>query len=158
MPDLPSQTLPEGFTGVFPFTNYTDHDFEDMWNSVKYTFPANSTVPLIIPNESPLQVQEIRKKFARTLAMKVFYETEKYKVREASAPPGEGKIPALFTDSDLAPYIQRCLEPLPMAQAKMELVQTDRTEEKLKRDARGKRVTKVVEEGVDDLQPGPVLA
>ena len=60
--ETPAQTLPVDFNGVFYFTNPTDTEFEAYWNSVKYTFPAGKTVPLIIPAESPLGVQEIRKK------------------------------------------------------------------------------------------------
>lgn len=157
MPETPAQMLPEGFTGVFHFTNYTDHDFESMWNSVKYTFPANSTVPLIIPEESPLQIQEIRKKFARELATAVFYESDKYKLREATAIPGSGAIPAIFTDADLAPYVQRCLEPLPMAHHTTETVEVDRTEKKMKTDGRGKRVTRVVQEGEDLTDGGQAI-
>lgn len=156
---MPEQTnkLPENFDGTFPFTNYTDHDFVDYWNSVKYTFPAHSTVNLIIPDESPLGVQEIRKKFARNLAVKVFYDTDTYKIREGEAPMGSGKIPAIFTDADLAPYVQKCLEPLPKSQARLEKVEIDQTEKKMRRDSKGKRVTKVVQDGEDLMNGGQSL-
>lgn len=157
MPEQAENKLPEGFNGTFYFTNFTDTDFVAMWDSQSYTFPANSTVPLIIPSSSPLQVQEIRKKFARELATLVFYSSDKYKVREASAPAGENKTPAIFTDADMAPFIQRCLEPLPMSQAKIENVEVDNTEKKLKTDSKGKRVTKVLEGNEDLTNGGNVL-
>lgn len=158
MPEQPAQTLPEGFNGTFYFTNYTDSDFVDKWDSIEYTFPARKTVPLIIPSETPLGVQEIRKKFARNLAIKVFYESDKYKVRESEAPAGSGKIPAIFTEADLAPYIQKCLEPLPLDMAKAEVKEKESTERNLRTDERGRRRTKVIVDGEDLLQGAQVIA
>ena len=53
----------------------------------------------------------------------------------------------------MAPYIQRCLEPLPMSKATIETVELDTTEKKLKTDSKGKRVTKILE-GDEDLTNG----
>ncbi len=147
MPEQPAQTLPEGFNGVFYFTNPTDTEFVSYWDSVRYTFPASKTVPLIIPNETPLGVQEIRKKFARELATLMFYNTDKYKLREGIAPAGSGKTPAIFTDADLKPYVQMCIEPLPLSQATTEKVELDQTEKKMRVDENGKRRTRVLKEG-----------
>jgi hypothetical protein len=152
--ETPAQTLPEDFNGVFYFTNPTDTEFESYWNSVKYTFPAEKTVPLIIPAESPLGVQEIRKKFAKELATLMFYKTDKYRIREESAPAG-GMVqnPAIFTEADLAPYIQMCISPLPLAQATAKVEVLDQTEKKMHVDEEGKRRTKVVKSG-DSLVGG----
>lgn len=150
--ETPAQTLPEGFTGMFYFTNPTDTEFVSFWNSMQYTFPAHKTVPLIIPSETPLGVQEIRKKFARELATLMFYNTDKYKVRDAEAPAGSGKVPAIFTDADLKPYVQMCIEPLPLAQATIEVKELDQTEKKLHRDEDGKRRTKILK-GSENLIP-----
>ena len=147
MPEQPAQTLPENFNGVFYFTNPTDTEFVSYWNSVKYTFPAGKTVPLIIPDETPLGVQEIRKKFARELATEMFYNTDKYKLREGSAPPASGKSPAIFTEADLKPYVQMCIEPLPLSQATSEKVVLDQTEKKMRVDDNGKRRTRVLKDG-----------
>lgn len=153
MPPQPAQKLPEDFNGVFYFTNPTDTEFISYWNSVQYTFPASKTVPLIIPDETPLGVQEIRKKFARELATLMFYQSDKYKIREGSAPPASGKNPAIFTEADLAPYVQRCIEPMPLAQATSEKVEIDQTERKMRTDENGKRRTKVLK-GDESLVSG----
>jgi len=52
----------ETFDGVFKFTNASKEDFKVLWNNKEYTFPAESTCPMIIPGEMPENVQEIRKK------------------------------------------------------------------------------------------------
>ena len=156
MPPAAAQKLPEDFNGIFYFTNYTDTDFVDKWDSVEYTFPAGKTVPLIIPNETPLGIQDIRKKFAKNLAIKVFYDTEKYKIRESDSPVGSGKVPAIFTDSDIAPYIQRCLEPLPLDRAKAILTEADNTEKKLRTDENGRRRTRALK-GDENLVPEGTL-
>lgn len=144
------------FDGVFRFTNFTDSEFRAKWNSVEYIFPALSTSPLIIPGETPEGVQSIRKKFARELALEVHYKTREYKDREATAPVGSGLTPAVFTENDLAPLIQKCLDPLPLAHAKAEVVEKRPVE--LKTDSKGRPVTKVVEEGDSLVGEGQVIA
>jgi hypothetical protein len=106
--------LPADFDGIFRFTNFTDKEFKAKWNSVEYTFPPLKTTPMIIPNATPEEVQHIRKKFAKELAVSCFYESDKFKFMNDKE---RGQVPALYTDSDIAPFIQRCLEPLPIAQA-----------------------------------------
>jgi len=103
--------LPEDFDGVFRFTNYTDEDFVTKWNNKEYTFPAMSTVPLIMPEHTPVEIQNIRKKFATDLATKMFYGSKEFK-KMSNVPPGT--TPALYTEKDIAPYVQKCLEPLPV--------------------------------------------
>lgn len=151
--DNDANVLPENFDGVFRFTNYTDEDFTAKWNSVEYTFPAQSTSPLIIPGETPEGVQSIRKKFARELAEQVFYKSEKgIKMNSKEA----GPRPALFTDSDLAPYIQRSLEPLEPAAASTKVVK-ENVDAVFKTDQKGKPRTRVLEDGDSLTGDGTVI-
>ncbi len=135
--------LPADFDGVFRFTNYTDKDFKARWNNIEYTFPANKRSPMVIPNATPEEVQHIRKKFAKELAVQQFYGTDKFKAQNVVPPGG---TPALYTDSDLAPFVQRCLDPLPIAQAQAVVLPKD-SEENYKKNSRGRNVTKVLQEG-----------
>lgn len=109
--------LPADFDGVFRFTNNTDEDFVGTWNKIAYTFPPRSTSPMIISGASPEDVQHIRKKFARELAEREFYKSQSFKAMDAKAPAGSGATPAIYSEGDLAPFIQSCLEPLPVARA-----------------------------------------
>ncbi len=102
--------LPVDFDGVFRFTNYRETEFKAKWNNVEYTFPPMKTSPMIIPGETPENVQQIRKKFAKEFAIEEWYKTPKFQGMNNIAPGG---TPSLYTDSDLAPFIQKCLEPLP---------------------------------------------
>jgi len=142
--------LPEGFNGVFPFTNSSDEDYKDMWNSIEYTFPAKSTVPLIIPGEPPEGVQNIRKKFARGYAVREFYKTEKFAYMNDRE---RGEKPALYTESDLEPFIQSCLEPLPMTHATAHKVVRNE-EENLSKDEEGNPRTKVLKSKMMDPKLG----
>ena len=136
-------TVPE-FDGIFRFTNWTNRDFVAKWDSVEYTFPAEKTVPLLIPNATPEQVQVIRKKFALELATEVFYNSEKFKGMDLSVEDSQaGKVPALYTEKDIAPYVQRCLEPLPVAQATAKAAA--KKEVKLSVDEKGKTVSQVLD-------------
>lgn len=137
-----NDVLPADFDGVFRFTNFTDKDFKAKWNNVEYTFPKMSTSPMVMPF-SPQEIQSIRKKFARELAILCWYGTEKFKGMD-NVPAGG--TPALYTDSDLAPFVQRCLEPLPIAQVKAQVLERD-GDRNLRKDAKGKNVTRVVEPG-----------
>lgn len=143
--------LPEDFDGVFRFTNFTDKDFKAKWASVEYTFPAMKTTPMIIPGQTPEEIQHIRKKFARELAEQEFYKTPKFVGMNSVQPGG---VPALYTDSDLTPFIQRCLEPLPIAQLKSKIVPKLVTEANLSKDAKGRNVTKVLEKDESLLAQG----
>lgn len=135
--------LPSDFDGVFRFTNYTDSEFKAKWDNVEYTFPANKTSPMIIPGATPEQVQNIRKKFARELAIQEWYKTPKFQGMNVNVPGGS---PALYTDSDIAPFVQRCLEALPIAQAKAQVLPRD-SEERYRKNVKGKNVSRVVGEG-----------
>jgi len=144
--------IPDGFKGVHYFTNPTQTDFKTYWNSVEYTFPAHSTAPVIIPNESVEGIWFICNKFARELATLMLYESDKYKMHESDAPMGSGKTPALLTDEDLKPYMAKCLEPLKEAQAEVKKVEIDQTEQKLHKDENGRKKTKILK-GDEDLAP-----
>jgi hypothetical protein len=145
-----NNVLPADFDGVFRFTNFTENEFKARWDGIEYTFPALKTTPMIIPNSTPEQVQHIRKKFARELAEKEFYKTEKFKGMN-DVPPGG--TPALYTDSDLTPFIQRCLEPLPLAQAAIKVVKKD-TAENYRKDNRGKNITRPLDKDESLLSSG----
>lgn len=145
--------LPADFDGIFRFTNFTDEDFKAKWNSVEYTFPAQSTSPLIIPGETPEGVQSIRKKFARELAEREFYRSQKGQFMNSKE---AGPRPALYTDSDLTPFVQKCLEPLPIAPAKMVVVKED-VDRVFSTESKGKRRTKVLEEGDSLVGDGTVI-
>ncbi len=146
--------LPSDFDGVFRFTNYTNEDFVAKWNNIAYTFPASKTSPMIIPNATPEEVQSIRKKFAKELAVKVWYGTAKFKSMN-DVPPGG--TPALYTDSDIAPFVQRCLEPLPIAQAVATPLPKD-SADNYRKNSKGRPITRVLEEGESLTQQasGPI--
>lgn len=101
------------FTGVFNFTNASDEDFKVSWNNIEYTFKAQSTSPMIISGESLENIQNIRKLFARKLAERQFFKSDKYFQLNSM---GQG-IPPLYDEKVLEPYIQMCLEPLPITRA-----------------------------------------
>lgn len=120
--------LPEDFDGVFRFTNPTDREFKAMWNKVEYTFPPMKTVPLIIPQATLEETQVIRRKFAKELGVREFYQSDTFKKLDAQAPPGSGNPPALYTDDLLAPFVQKCLDALPEGRVTMAKAANDRNE------------------------------
>lgn len=113
--------LPEDFDGVFRFSNPSNEDFVGVWGGVQYLFPAKSTTPMVMVAHSPLEIQYIRKKFARDLAEREFYKSKDYKSLAAQeGTPGNRVFSgihqaATYTEKDLVPYIQACLKPLPAA-------------------------------------------
>jgi len=112
-----NSVLPESFDGVFRFTNFTDEDFTTLWNSVEYTFPAMSTVPLVISGESPENTQTIRKIFAKRLAQREFFKSSRY--AELNGLTAKSGVPPLVNeDVEYAQFIQKCLEPLAPATVK----------------------------------------
>ncbi len=147
---MPANTLPADFDGVFRFTNWTDSDFKAKWGGIEYTFPAERTTPMLIPGATPEEVQNIRKKFAKELAILQFYKTPKFVGMNAITPGG---TPALYTESDLTPFIQRCLEALPVAQATRTVLPKD-SEQNYRKDSRGRNLTKVVEKDESLLESG----
>lgn len=153
-PGKNDMTLPKDFDGVFKFTNFTDRDFSAKWNNIEYTFPAMSTSPMVILGETPENVQHIRKKFARELAEREFYSTDKFKYMNA---PERGEKPAIYSDSDLAPFVQRCLEPLPIVNATMTKLPRDSENNYKKDEKTGENVTKPIEAGTSLVQNGSAV-
>ena len=150
-------TLPEDFDGVFRFTNWSKEDFIGLWGGKEYHFPALSTSPMVIPEHSPLEVQNIRKKFAQDLAEREFFKTARYeKIRQREGNRDElGMIQArgygmshagTYSLNDLAPFIQKSLEPLPVAKAVRTDVAKVKIEDINSRTDSGERVTEVVDQ------------
>lgn len=153
--------LPIDFDGVFRFTNFTDSEFKASWNKKEYTFPPKSTVPMIILEATPQEIQYIRKKFAKELAEKVFYEGDSIKKLDAMNTNGSQnsfRTAVTYTPKDLEPYIQRCLESLPVAKAKV--VETPPVDEDnmLRKDNKGKRVSKVLDGDESLIGNGTVMS
>ncbi len=123
-----SNILPADFDGVFRFTNPTDRDITCKWNNVAYTYPAMTTSPMVISGESPEAVQHIRRKFAMELATREFYRSGRYNELNNQALPQSGNIAAIYTDEDLAGWIQACLDPLTPARASAVALPRDSTD------------------------------
>lgn len=146
-------TLPENFDGTFRFTNWSDEDFTAKWGSKEYTFPANSTSPMLIPEHSPIEIQHIRKKFAQNLAEREFFKSQQYQkqfISQERNPDGSPRLNGIhqagtYNINMLAPMIQRCLEPLPVTSARVIASPTEPIENKLTRTEDGELVTEVVD-------------
>lgn len=148
--DPKESILPEDFDGVFKFTNWSDEEFKAKWNKVEYTFPANKTSPMIM-NFTPVEIQNIRKKFARELATREFYKTGKFKKMNEHVPGG---TPSLYTDADLTEFVQKCLIPLPIVTAKTKIVKPKPIEEINSRDGDGQLQTTVLDKGQSLIKEG----
>lgn len=149
-------TLPENFTGVFSFTNFSDEEFIGKWGGKQYHFPASSTSPMLIPEHSPLEVQHIRKKFAKDLAEREFYKSQDYKrlLSQERNPDGSPRASGIhvagsYSIDQLTSFIQRCLQPLPVSQALVTAEDKPSIEETLTRNNKGKLNTKIIDEGED---------
>lgn len=151
--------LPENFDGVFRFTNWSDEDFSGRWNSREYLFPAGTTVPLIMPDYSPLEIQHIRKKFAKDLAEREFYKSQKYetiRLREGVKddmgmiqPRGNGMSHAgAYTMDDLTPFIKRGLVPLEESRLTSKPAEVSNVEDKLHRNDDGSFSTEAIDKNV----------
>lgn len=128
----------DDFSGVYYFTNPTDVDRKYLWNNKEYTFPANTTVPLIIASESLENIQEIRKRFAYRMAEERWYEGAEYKKMSQMG----GGIPPTFDPKILEPMIEECLKPLPKGRAKV-------NDAKIATDDRSYKATKAMGEADD---------
>lgn len=143
-------TLPEDFDGTFKFTNDSDEDFVGVWGSKEYIFPANTTAPMVIPEHSPLEIQNIRKKFAKDWAEREWFKSKGYKnFQGQEGKPGNRTFnsihqAAAYTLQDLEPYIQRCLKPLPIAKASVKPVPVVPIENKLTRNEDGNLNTEAI--------------
>lgn len=145
--------LPQDFDGVFKFTNYTNVDFVSKWDSVQYKFPANTTTPMVM-NFTPVEIQNIRKKFARDLAIREYYKTDSFKNKDN---PNQGYRPPLYSDNDLKPFIQRCLEPLQTGYAEVKVLERKGSVKNLSTDAKGKALSKVVDEDEQLIPEGSTM-
>lgn len=143
--------LPPDFDGTFRFSNPSDEDFVGIWGGKEYLFPAESTVPLIIVEHSPIEIQHIRKKFAKDLAEREFYKSKSYKEKAAQeGKPGNRTFSgihqaATYTISDLEPYIQACLKPLPVSSLVAKEAAKVRVEDKLHMKEDGSFNTEVID-------------
>lgn len=135
--------LPSDFDGVFRFTNPSSEDFIGVWGKKEYLFPAESTTPMVIPEHSPLEIQHIRKKFAKDLAEREWFKSKGYKVLAGQeGKPGNRSLNSIhqagqYTIDDLAPFIQQCLQPLKAAQITAKPMNIPRLEDKLTRNEEG---------------------
>jgi len=145
--------LPPDFNGTFPFSNPSDEDFIGIWDSKEYLFPAKSTVAIVIPTETPLNVQQIRKKFAKDLAEREWFKSKGYKGLAAQeGKPGNRTFSgihqaATYTIKDLEPYIAKCLEPLPVSKLVAKEVDRPNIEDKLHRKDDGSLLTEPITQG-----------
>lgn len=136
--------LPEDFDGTFRFTNWTDEEFIGKWGSREYHFPAGTTSPLVMTNQTPLEIQQIRKKFAKDLAEREFFKSETYKkfLMQERNPDGTPRANGIhmagsYSLDDLAPFIKKCLIPLEVTRAFVTESPIVNTEDKLSRDEEG---------------------
>ena len=144
--------LPEDFDGTFRFTNWTDEDFIGKWGSKEYRFPARTTSPIIMTDHTPLEIQQIRKKFAKDLAQKIFGNTAEYAklMAQERNPDGSPRLNSIqqagtYSDDSLAPYIKRCLEPLPVAKMTVTDAPKEHLEDKLSKNESGEPNTVAID-------------
>jgi len=113
----------QDFDGVFRFTNASKEDFIFLWNNKEYKFPAGKCSPMVIDNATDLEKQEIRKKAAKKYAEREFFKSEGYDKLVAIGNSTKMGIPPTYTDDELAPWIQQCLEPLPVGKVEVKEVE-----------------------------------
>lgn len=145
-------TLPEDFDGVFRFTNFSNREFIGVWGGKKYIFPAETTSPMIIPEHSPLEIQHIRKKFAKDLAEREFYTTKNYKdlLKQEKNNDGSPRLNGIhsagtYSIDQLTPLIQKCLEPLPISKALVQPITKIPLEQTLTRNNKGNLNTEAID-------------
>lgn len=145
--------LPKDFDGNFPFTNFTDTEFVAKWNNKEYIFPPNSTTKLIVLEATVIETQAIRKKFARELAERELLKSDSVKRLDAMNTQALNSFrnAVTYSPSDLDVYVQRCLEPLPIAQ--MIVTESPRMDQEamMKKDEKGNTVTRIVDDKSDSL-------
>jgi len=98
-------------------------------------------------------VKHIRKKFAKDLAEREYYKSVHYKglMKQERNPDGSPRLNGLhsagtYSIDQLTPFIQKCLEPLPVTQALVTKENKPPLEETLTRNAKGKLNTEVIDE------------
>lgn len=147
--------LPEDFDGFFYFTNDSDEDFTTKWDGNEYTYPAHTTSRMVIPNRTALEIQQIRKKFAKEWADREYQKSEPFQrlMKQEKNPDGTPRLNSFhqagsYGLDQLTPYIQQCLKPLPEGKAKVATVVKPKLEESLHRDEEGDLVTQAVDKGI----------
>ncbi len=126
--------------GVFYFTNPglvksrtpegdETLDWTGFWNNKEHKFKANTTSPMNIPNETPENVQVIRKRFAQKYGQDWFHQSKRYKELVKKG----GYTPATYDlDEEAKDVIQACLTPLPKSQMEVKEVPRQITDDKFK--------------------------
>lgn len=104
---------------VFYFTNASNEDWSTQWNKIKYTFPKQKTVRMVIMDETPQNIQNIRKMFAYRFAQDQFLKSDKYKELVAL---GKG-VATTYDEKLLQPWIDQCLKPLEKAKVQIEKIE-----------------------------------
>lgn len=143
--------LPEDFDGVFLFSNWSDEDFVGIWGGEQFKFPAQKRSPMVMTKYSPLEVQHIRKKFARDLAEREFFKSQGYRVlSNQEGTPGNRTMnsfqhAAAYTINELTPFIQRALEALPTAKAEISVAPKVQLEDVLSRNDEGELNTEAID-------------
>lgn len=99
--------------GIFYFSNTSENPFIALWNNVEYTFAPETCSPIMIQDCTPVQIQEIRKRWAYKWAEEQWFGSKEYK---HLVKIGRDK-PSARDDQHLEPLIQMCLTPLPLKKA-----------------------------------------
>jgi hypothetical protein len=147
-------TLPEDFDGIFYFSNYSDENFVGKWDNKEYVFPAHTMSPLIIPNASLLDIQQIRKKLAKDLAEREYHKGPQYRIllKQERNDDGSPRLSSFqkagtYSENDLVELIQMGLRPLPIKRATVKAAAGIPLEQKLSKDEEGRIQTRVVKQG-----------
>ena len=148
--------------GVFYFTNpglykmrnrdgVETKDFTALWNNKEYLFKEKTTTALVIANEPPENIQEIRKRFAKSYAQGWFHQTKRYRDMVKA-----GKnLPATYNeDTEFGEVIQACLTPLPKGQ--IEVKDLPRESEEQYRGSKALRNGEDLNRAFADYEP-PIL-
>lgn len=150
-----SNILPADFDGTFRFTNATDEDFIGQWGSKEYLFPAQTTSPILMTDQTPLEIQQIRKHFAKKLAEREFFKSQSYGRLHAQERNSDGSArlnsiqqAGTYSISDLMPFIQKCLEPLRIAKAIVTEIEVKPLEDMLSRNEEGQLNSQVLDKKI----------
>lgn len=140
-----TSVLPVDFDGVFRFTNWTDRDFVAKWGGKEYKFPALKTTPMIMGDFTPYEIQNIRKKFAKDLANREFFQSKEHdalNAKNTNLTSFHGAV--TYTDNDLKVFIQKCLDPLPVGKVEVTTPISDGKKRTFHTDEDGKPTTRVL--------------
>lgn len=159
--------LPVDWDGRFPFTNVSQEDFYFTWAKKQYLFPANKTIDMMKMgmNQTPVEVQQIRKFAAKQFAEREFFKGDSAKKMESIEKDTDGNSRLMnfqaartYSDSDLRDLIQQCLTPLPEGKILAAEVMLRDTESEIhKDDETGQPVSSPVKNSSKSLDPGGIL-